>query len=472
MADELERSAGRAQARGGAAAARGVPPARRGTHRRSGAARRAGAGCRPGQPPGGGVRRRARPAWRRPRRDRSTTSNGRGSNLVRAQVAFASGFGSDAPPLLLTAARGLEPFDLDLARETYLAAWGAAEMAGSALGPGVLLEICRAVQALPPPTGDPRPLELLLEGLALLITDGHAGGRGHPATRRRRAHRLSLDDVLRWGWMATFASTPGVGHRELPRDLGATRAARSRRGRGRATAAAPLAAGAPEHVDRRPRRGRVARGRERERRRRRPAAASRRTRCCGCGRCRAGRPSSWTCWRLRPSTPPAKGQGIVTSRTLGCSRPVQRARPLRGGGGRGSRERPPTPSPDGPSMWALPELVEAARALRGHELAREALARLTSTTQPCDTDFARGIEARCRALLSRRRGGRRAVPRSDRPTQPHAAPSGSGPGPSAVRRVAAAGGPARRRPTAAADRPRSALARWAWTRSPSAPVAS
>ncbi len=30
----------------------------------------------------------------------------------------------------------------------------------------------------------------------------------------------------------------------------------------------------------------------------------------------------------------------------------------------------------------------------------DALARLMSTTQPCDTDFARGIEARCRALLS------------------------------------------------------------------------
>ena len=82
---------------------------------------------------------------------------------MRAHVAFASGFGSDAPALLMNAARGLEPFDLSLARETYLAAWGAAEMSGS-LGRGILLEICHAVQALPPPTGAPLPLDLLLDG--------------------------------------------------------------------------------------------------------------------------------------------------------------------------------------------------------------------------------------------------------------------------------------------------------------------
>ena len=46
--------------------------------------------------------------------------------LLRGQIAFASSFGSDAPSLLLAAARRLEPLDLDLARETYLDAWGAA----------------------------------------------------------------------------------------------------------------------------------------------------------------------------------------------------------------------------------------------------------------------------------------------------------------------------------------------------------
>ena len=51
-------------------------------------------------------------------------------DLLRGHIAFASGLGSDAPSLLLKAASRLEPFDLDLARETYLAAWGAAGLAG------------------------------------------------------------------------------------------------------------------------------------------------------------------------------------------------------------------------------------------------------------------------------------------------------------------------------------------------------
>jgi DNA-binding CsgD family transcriptional regulator len=51
-------------------------------------------------------------------------------------------------------------------------------------------------------------------------------------------------------------------------------------------------------------------------------------------------------------------------------------------------------------MWALPELVEAAARAGDAELACDALERLAETTQPCGTDFALGIEARCRALVS------------------------------------------------------------------------
>jgi ATP/maltotriose-dependent transcriptional regulator MalT len=51
-------------------------------------------------------------------------------------------------------------------------------------------------------------------------------------------------------------------------------------------------------------------------------------------------------------------------------------------------------------MWALPELVEAAARAGNTELAREALARLAETTQPSGTDWALGVEARSRALLS------------------------------------------------------------------------
>ena len=55
--------------------------------------------------------------------------------------------GSDAPPLLLKAARRLEPLDLDLARQTYLDAWLAAVFAGRLAAQATLLEICRAARA-------------------------------------------------------------------------------------------------------------------------------------------------------------------------------------------------------------------------------------------------------------------------------------------------------------------------------------
>jgi hypothetical protein len=50
--------------------------------------------------------------------------------------------------------------------------------------------------------------------------------------------------------------------------------------------------------------------------------------------------------------------------------------------------------------WALPELVEAAAREQNAECARDALKRLAETTQACGNDFALGVEARCRALLS------------------------------------------------------------------------
>ena len=56
------------------------------------------------------------------------------ADLLRGHVAFASGLGSDAPPLLLSAGRRLEPFDLELARQTYLTAWFAAVHAGPSRG--------------------------------------------------------------------------------------------------------------------------------------------------------------------------------------------------------------------------------------------------------------------------------------------------------------------------------------------------
>jgi hypothetical protein len=66
------------------------------------------------------------------------------ADLPRGHVTFASGMGSDAPPLLLKAAQRLEPLDLALARQAYLAARLAAVFAGRLAAQATLLEICRS----------------------------------------------------------------------------------------------------------------------------------------------------------------------------------------------------------------------------------------------------------------------------------------------------------------------------------------
>src|SRR5215208_3149041 len=94
-------------------------------------------------------------------------------DLLRGEIELASGSSAEAAPLLLEAARRLEPLDLPRARETYLSACGAAMFAGPA-GADDLVRVGRAVTALPPPTGEPRAVDVLLDGLALLITKGRS----------------------------------------------------------------------------------------------------------------------------------------------------------------------------------------------------------------------------------------------------------------------------------------------------------
>ena len=111
------RALGRPRAGARRAGGRGrVPRAGGGADARPGAAGAARPGRGAGQARGRRVRRRAATSWPPRRRARSTSSSARGSTLLRAQIAFASSRGSDAPPLLLAAAGRLEPLDAALAR--------------------------------------------------------------------------------------------------------------------------------------------------------------------------------------------------------------------------------------------------------------------------------------------------------------------------------------------------------------------
>jgi len=126
-------------------------------------------------------------------------------DLLRGLVAFSTALGSDAPPLLLNAARRLEPLDPELARETYLDAWGAAYTAGP-MAASEMVGICRAARALPR-SSHPGPMELLLDGLALMITDGLAAAA--PTLRQAvslfAGDGVSAGDRLRRGWIALAA---------------------------------------------------------------------------------------------------------------------------------------------------------------------------------------------------------------------------------------------------------------------------
>jgi DNA-binding CsgD family transcriptional regulator len=181
VASELERSASRAQARGGVSAAAAflekaaaltLEPARR-SERALAAARakhRAGAfdvalgllATAEAGPLGELQRSQA--------------------DLLRGQITFASGRGIDAPPLLLAAAKRFEQFDPARAREIYLEALTAALYAGYLVSGGVM-EAAKAASGAPPAPQPPRASDLLLDGLVLLLTDGYRAA----APRMRRA---------------------------------------------------------------------------------------------------------------------------------------------------------------------------------------------------------------------------------------------------------------------------------------------
>jgi DNA-binding CsgD family transcriptional regulator len=121
-------------------------------------------------------------------------------SLLRGQIAFASSSGNDAPPLLLTAARQFEPLDVRLTRETYLQALSAAVFAGRlALGGGVR-EVAEAALAAPLSPQPARAPDLLLDGLAAVITQGFAAGA--PLVKRAvaafRSADVSTEEELRW----------------------------------------------------------------------------------------------------------------------------------------------------------------------------------------------------------------------------------------------------------------------------------
>jgi DNA-binding CsgD family transcriptional regulator len=124
--------------------------------------------------------------------------------LLRAQIAFHLTRDSDAPGMLLDAAKMLGPLDPALSRETYLQALDATVINGG----DDAIHIAEAALAAPPPEVPARPEDLLLDGLATTLTRGYAVGA--PGLQRaleafRDSPRADPEQDYRsdrWLWLA------------------------------------------------------------------------------------------------------------------------------------------------------------------------------------------------------------------------------------------------------------------------------
>jgi DNA-binding CsgD family transcriptional regulator len=154
-------------------------------------------------------------------------------DLLLAEAAYSESRGSEAPALLLRAAKTLEPLDQQLARETYLDAWSSALFAGRLATTASMHDVSREARAAGGRAGPPRPSDLLLDGFAMAFTDGRAQAAAvlEQAASGFAGSDVSMEEVLRWGWLATAAAVMvwdyetclGVATRgvELARETGA-----------------------------------------------------------------------------------------------------------------------------------------------------------------------------------------------------------------------------------------------------------
>ncbi|HMJ36598.1 MAG TPA: AAA family ATPase [Baekduia sp.] len=403
VAQELERSAGRARARGGPAAAAAflerataltLDPALRAARALAAAQATYEAGA-----PDAALQLLA------------AAEGGPLDELQRARVellhghmAFHSPRGSDAPPLLLEAARRLAPLDAELARETYLDALCAALFAGRLGRDAGVLEAAKAARAAGAAGSSPgaaRAPDLLLDGLAVLITDGHAAGA--PALARAlgafRGQDTSREEGLRWLGLAAHAAADmwddetrhvlSSRHVELAREAGALpalRVALSTRILVHLFAGElDLAAALVEELE-------VA-----------TEAKGSHLPPYGALALAAFQGRDTEVSQLSEATVKEvmrRGEG------MGLSLVHSASAVLLNGAGRyeealaAARRTGECPQELLFPNWALVELIEAAVRSGQAEAAADAVGRLSETTRASGTDWALGVEARSRALLS------------------------------------------------------------------------
>jgi DNA-binding CsgD family transcriptional regulator len=322
------------------------------------------------------------------------------AELLRAQLTARPAYDRNGRMLLLDAARRLEPLDAGLAREAYREAFGAALTAGR-LGPADgMTQIAEAIQAAPA-SRPPRATDLLLDGLAALVTGGHAVGA--PMLKRAlsafRDEAVPAADALRWLPFACRMSRAAWDDEswhvlsgrliELARQTGALAVLPDALQDGTAlrlatgeTATASAMASEAETVAEamgNPLRPYgdllIAAWRGQEAEASRLVAAD----TADSAVHRDGQRLTVAAWATALlSNGLSRYDEALTAAELACADPDEL----------------------GAATWALAELIEAAARTGALERASGALRRLSEVTSAAATDWALGIQARSRALLS------------------------------------------------------------------------
>ncbi|HEY2200637.1 MAG TPA: LuxR C-terminal-related transcriptional regulator, partial [Solirubrobacteraceae bacterium] len=263
------------------------------------------------------------------------------------------------------------------------------------------LEVAKAARAAPRPAQPPRVSDLLLDGLAVLLTAGYAAGA--PMLKRAleafRNEDVSGDEALRWTWLACRAAI-GVWDYDTW-DVLSTRLVELARNAG-ALAALPLAltlrmglhlyAGELGVV--------ASLGAEVE-----AVTEATGSQLAPYG---ALLLAAWQGREAEASEVIERtiDEVVLRGEALALTTAQWATAVLYNGLGRyqdafaAAAQASERAADMGPSNWGLVELVEAAARSGEAEAAIGALERLTETTQPSGMDWGLGIEARSRALLS------------------------------------------------------------------------
>ena len=394
IAAELERSAGRAQARGGLAAAAAFleraaaltpgPPARAAR-----ALAAAQAKYEAGMPDAAVKLLDSAEAGPLGELERARLER------LQAQIAFTRLRGSDAPYLLLRAARRLGPLDAALARETYLEALWAAIRAGQSDDGPTVREVAEAALAAPPAADPPRPVDLLLDGLVTRSVQGHAAAV--PTLERALGALLGEEGLteIRWLWLGSHIAMD-LWDDQTCRELGARHARLARQAGALTMLPIALSYLAAHHIFA----GELATAASLLEEADVITAATGNVRMADFSLLLAA-------WRGQASSQfdAAVQDAAARGETLAMAGAEFAAAILHNGLGHypaalAAAQRARDHDELGFGVWVLPELIEAAVRSGQAEAAAAGLRQLSERTSLSRSPWAHGIQVRCRALLT------------------------------------------------------------------------